>query len=182
MNDGFEVCLSMLAMGAMLVATSVVRGDDKQPVSAKDAFARLKSMAGTWSIKMDEADKGHHPADGQVVYRLTGAGSALIETLSMGSDHEMTSIYHLDGDDLRMTHYCDLGNQPHLKLDRAASCPDKFFFVFDGGTNLDPAKDSHIHALSMSFEKDGKVACACELYEGGKKAATHQFEISRCPK
>jgi hypothetical protein len=94
----------------------------------------------------------------------------------------MVSVYHLDGDDLRMAHYCDLGNQPHLKLDRAASSPDKFFFVFDGGTNLDPSKDSHIHALTMSFEKDGKVACACERYEGGKKASTNKFEISRCSK
>jgi hypothetical protein len=139
-------------------------------------------MAGTWSSQVEHTGTEHQPADGKVVYRLTGGGSALIETLFPDSEHEMASVYHLDGDDLRMTHYCDLGNQPHLKLDRAASTLEKFYFVFDGGTNLDPSKDSHIHATSMSFQKDGKVVCTCDTYEGGKKAATHKFEISRCEK
>jgi hypothetical protein len=41
MGSGFAVCLSVFVVGAVLVATSVVRGDEKQPVNAKTAFARL---------------------------------------------------------------------------------------------------------------------------------------------
>jgi hypothetical protein len=182
MNSRFEVCLSVLVVGALLFAASAVRGDEKQPVNAKAAFARLKTMAGTWSTKVEDAGKGHQAPDGKIIYRLIGGGSALIESLFPDSEHEMASVYHLDGDDLRMTHYCDLGNQPHLKLDRAASSPDKFLFVFDGGTNLDPSKDSHIHAMSMAFERDGRVVWTCDRYEGGKKADTHNFEITRCQK
>ena len=182
MNFGVAARLAVFVMGALLVATTIVRGDEKPPVSAKAAFARLKSMVGTWSIRVEDTHSEHDSTDGKVVYRLTGAGSALIETLFPDSAHEMASVYHLDGDELRMTHYCDLGNQPHLKLDRAASSPDKFIFVFDGGTNLDPGKDSHIHGLTMSFQKNGKVVCACERYEGGKRASVAQFEISRSQK
>jgi hypothetical protein len=150
-------------------------------LSARTAFDRLKSIVGTWSIKMDDAAHGDlaSEAHARVVYRLTGGGSALVETLFPDSEHEMFSVYHLDGDDLRMTHYCDLGNQPHLKLDRTASRPDHFVFIFDGGTNLDPGKDNHIHGLTMSFQKDGTVACACLRYAGGKAASTAKFEISR---
>ena len=89
-----------------------------------------------------------HKGDKSVIYKLTGAGSALVETQFPGSDHEMVSVYHLDGDDLRMTHYCAAGNQPRVKLDRANSKPDELIFVFDGGTNLDPA-ERHAHPRSQ---------------------------------
>src|SRR3954452_11089494 len=155
--------VAMLVSGVFL-GSGYVLGEEKgkTAVDAKSAFARLKTMAGTWQNKIDDAGKDHHEGGGKVIYRLTGAGSALIETDFPDSDHEMVSVYHLDGDDLRMTHYCAVGNQPRLKLDRANSTPDKLVFVFDGGTNLDPAKDLHIHGMTMSFEKDGRVNCAWE--------------------
>jgi len=77
-----------------------------------------------------------------------------------------------------MTHYCAAGNQPRLKLDRASSTSTRFIF-FDGGTNLDPAKDMHIHAMTMTFGKDGAVDCAWEGYVTGKKAGTTHFQLSR---
>ncbi len=49
----------------------------------------------------------------------------------------MINMYHLDGDDLVLTHYCAGGNQPHMKLDRASATSGKLQFDFIGGTNLD---------------------------------------------
>ena len=91
----------------------------------------------------------------------------------------MVSVYHLDGKELRMTHYCAAGNQPRVKLDRANSTPEELIFVFDGGTNLDPEKDMHIHGVKIKFEKDGKVTSAWEGYAGGKKAWTTTFNMTR---
>ena len=160
-----------LLVSGVFLGTGYVSGEEKgkAAVDAKTAFARLKTMAGTWQNKTEDAGKGHHDGDSKVIYRLTGAGSALVETDFPESDHEMVSVYHLDGDDLRMTHYCAVGNQPRLKLDRANSTPDKLIFVFDGGTNLDPAKDLHIHGMTMTFGKDGEVKSAWEANAGGKK-------------
>ena len=93
----------------------------------------------------------------------------------------MVSVYHLDGDDLRMTHYCAARNQPRVKLDRANSTPDHLIFVFDGGTNLDPQKDMHIHGLQITFHEDGKVTSAWEGYQEGKKAGTTSFVMTRQP-
>jgi hypothetical protein len=182
---GFKTltALSALALGTLMIAPATVRSDDndkgKTPITAKTAFTQLKTMAGTWKNKVSEADEHGHPEDGKVIYRLTGAGSALVETDFPESNHEMVSVYHLDGDDLRMTHYCAAGNQPKLKLDRASSTPTRFVFVFDGGTNLDPAKDMHIHAMTMTFQKEGEVECAWEGYAGGKKAGTTRFQLNR---
>ena len=57
-----------------------------------------------------------------------------------------------------------------MKLDRANSKPDKLIFVFDGGTNLDPQKDTHIHGVTISFHEDGKVTSDWQAYVGGKKS------------
>ena len=178
-------------MGGVLAAPRLTGADDKPDaktgVDAKAAFARLKTLVGTWKCQSTHEDQAgrskehedHAQADTAVTYKLTGAGSALVETQFPGAPHEMVSVYHLDGDDLRMTHYCALQNQPHVKLDRASSTRDHLIFVFDGGTNLDPQKDMHIHGLEITFHQDGKVTSAWEGYAEGKKAATASFVMTR---
>jgi hypothetical protein len=153
----------------------------KEGVEAKAAFARLKTLKGSWTARIE----GHHKAGKneehkeKVTFGLTGAGSAVVETQFPGTGHEMTSIYHLDGEDLRMTHYCAMGNQPRVKLDRAHSRPDHLVFVFDGGTNLDAQKDMHIHGLTMNFQKDGRVTSDWEGYMGGKSSGITSFIMTR---
>ena len=78
-----------------------------------------------------------------------------------------------------MTHYCAAKNQPRVKLDRANSTADHLIFVFDGGTNFDPAKDMHIHSLEIKFLADGKVSSAWDGYMDGKKASTTTFVLTR---
>jgi hypothetical protein len=179
--------VTMGLLGSISLAAAGEQGETKGGVEAKAAFARLKTLAGTWKSQIVDANEAakkqehqdQHPAQATVIYRLTGAGSALVETQFPGSDHEMVSVYHLDGDDLRMTHYCAAGNQPRVKLDRAHSQPDHLIFLFDGGTNLDPTKDMHIHGLEITFHKDGQITSAWEGYMGGKKAGTTSFTMTR---
>src|SRR5579884_1372977 len=136
-----------IAFGGMLLLACVVaaRGADKAadktpPASTHPGFERLKKLASTWVM----ADADGKPTDQVVsVIRVTAGGSAVHETLFPGQRHEMISVYHLDGADLVMTHYCMLGNQPHMKADPNAP-PNQLHFVFAGGTNLDPTKDKHM--------------------------------------
>ncbi|MGP0066092.1 MAG: hypothetical protein ACLQGP_21145 [Isosphaeraceae bacterium] len=184
------VMIVLGGLGILAGAHLAGAGEDveaKEGVDAKAAFARLKTLAGTWKTEI----KGPHAAakakehkDGHaepvtVNFKVTGAGSAVVETQFPGTGHEMTSVYHLDGDDLRMTHYCAMGNQPHVKLDRARSRPDHLIFVFDGGTNLDPKKDMHIHGLTMTFQKDGQVISDWEGYMGGKSGGITSFIMTK---
>ena len=175
--------------------TSDAKGAAKPGIDAKTAFARIKTLAGTWksdgamqhdddqqkNLKDDhEKDKGAGKReDRSIVFRLTGAGSAVVETQYPGTPHEMVSVYHLDGDDLRMTHYCAAGNQPRVKLDREHSTPNELVFVFDGGTNFDPQKDLHIHDVKIAFHEDGKVTSAWESYTAGKSSGTMVFSLTR---
>jgi hypothetical protein len=91
------------------------------------------------------------------------------------------SIYHLDGDDLVMTHYCAVGNQPRLRLDREASTLDELHFGFDGGTNLDPATDVHIHeaVLRLGATAEGRLTSDWTAHQNGESIGTTTFELTR---
>jgi hypothetical protein len=156
----------MLALGA------VGRGDDKPgkaPADTHPGFERMKKLVGTWVA----ADKDGKPTDQVVsVIKLTAGGSAIQETLFPGQPQEMVSVYHRDGADLVMTHYCMLGNQPRMKAD-PKSPPNKIHFVFAGGTNLDPTKDMHMHEGTLTFIDDDHIEFAGVAWVNGKAAEDH---------
>jgi len=89
---------------------------------------------------------------------------------------EMVTVYHLDGKDLLLTHYCALGNQPRLKAD-PKSPGNKLIFQFVGGTNLDPAKDMHMHEGSITFLDDDHIEWAWVGYKDGKAMEDHKMSL-----
>jgi len=161
----------MLTAGLMLVALTTTGRTADVPVKPTDAQAgleRVKKMAGTWV----EADKDGKPTDKVVsVVKVTAGGSAVHETLFPGQPMEMISVYHLDKGDLVMTHYCMLGNQPRMKADLKS--PNQIKWVFAGGTNLDPAKDTHMHGATVTLIDDDHIEIAGEAWEGGKPSPNH---------
>jgi hypothetical protein len=165
-------------VGVMVGAPAVAA--DAPAVDAKAAFERLKTLAGEW--KLGETDNHHLKSvehDPKIVYKVTANGSALMETYFPGTSHEMLTVYHLDGDELRLTHYCAAKNQPRLKLDKKASTADEYVFAFDGGTNFDPAVDLHMHDGRIKFLKGGKLEAEWTGYIKGKKAESTKFPLSR---
>jgi hypothetical protein len=161
-----------LAGGLVIIALGAfVRGEDpaaKAP-PAHSGLDRLKGLAGTWV----EADKDGKPTDKVVsVVKVTAAGSTVHETLFPGTPMEMISVYHLDKGELVMTHYCALGNQPRMKAD-PDSPANQIRWKFVGGTNLDPAKDMHMHEGTLTFVDADHIEFAGVAWEGGKPSETH---------
>jgi hypothetical protein len=78
-----------------------------------------------------------------------------------------------------LTHYCAGHNQPTMRLDRAHAGAADLPFAFTGGTNLDPAKDAHIHNARLVFRDDGRVDSIWTSYAGGKEAGTLTFTLAR---
>jgi len=161
-------CVWACAVAAVLVVGA--RAEDHKHDGGKGpGLDRIKKLAGTW-VAAD--DKGK-PTDTVVsVFKVTAAGSAVHETIFPGAGHEMVSVYHQDGKDVVMTHYCSLGNQPRMKLDPGSTAKElKFTFV--GGTNLDPAKDMHMHEGSIKWIDDDHIEWSWSGYRDGKPADGH---------
>ncbi len=171
--------LSLICLTAALVLPTHA-DDKKDPSKSSPADARLerfKQLAGDWVGK----HAGSGELEGKEVkinYKVTGNGSAVVETIMPGTDHEMVTVIHKDGDDLVLTHYCALGNQPHMKAD-ARGDGDKIAFKFTGASNLKSEKDPHMHTATFTFVDKDTLKAEWTLYEEGKEKHTVVFELKR---
>jgi hypothetical protein len=113
-----------------------------------------------------------------VTYKVTSGGSAVVETLGPGSEHEMVTVFCQDGDDLVLTHYCALGNQPRMKAEKSDGTK-KIAFKFTGAGNLKSAQDMHMHDLTIEFLSDDHIKTAWTMYKDGKADSTSIFDLKR---
>jgi hypothetical protein len=156
--------LMLLALTAGAYADGKGSAGGKAPPAQHAGLERMKKLAGTWV----EAGKDGKPTDKVVsVVKVIGGGTVVHETLFPGQPHEMVSVYYVEGGELVMTHYCVLGNQPRMKAD-PKSPEGKIHFEFAGGTNLDPAKDKHMHEGTITFVDDDHIEWSGVAWEGGK--------------
>jgi hypothetical protein len=171
----------MSGLLATAIVTAGVRADEpkKQGGNAKEiaaAFERLKKLAGEWepSTGTEQFPKGKVTNR----YQLTAGGSAVLETIFPGGDMEMVSVYYMEGDQLLMTHYCCMGNQPRFRA-RIGDNKDELVFDFAGGSNLDPAKDAHIHNGRVQFVDADHIKSQWDMHVDGKEGEKHGFELIR---
>lgn len=170
---------SVAVCAALLAAAPLARGAEPGAGApdAKATLERLKGLAGEWEGEAGHAGGPMSPA--KVRWETISGGTAVMETLFPGSEHEMRSVYHLDGKDLVLTHYCAMGNQPRMKLARKASREGELVFEFAGGTNLDPAKDGHIHSGKLRLVSPDALEAEWAFYAGGKRAGSNRFVLAR---
>lgn len=143
-------------------------------LSPTAAFEKLKGLAGRWEGHAGTPDG----PEGAVEYRVTAAQKLVMEVLFPGSDHEMITFYYLDGDELVGKHFCVMGNQPEMKLDADASSENELRFAFTGGSNMDPAKDVHMHGGKMSI-REGRLESVWAVYKDGKEDGANRFFLTR---
>lgn len=159
-----------LACGLVVAISLAAYGEEKQiaaPTSPTNSgFEKMKKLVGTWV----QADEDGKPTDTVVsIIKLTAGGSAIHETLFPDQPQEMISVYTVEGDDLVLTHYCVLGNQPRLKAD-PKSAANQIKFDFAGGANLDPKKDKHMHAATLTIVDADHVELQGVGWENGAPA------------
>ena len=154
-----------------LASASLTRAGD---VDAKAAFQRLKTLVGDWEGRGDQPNGFPVKAE----FRLSGAGSVVTERLFPGTEHEMMTVYYLDGNDLVLTHYCAGANQPHMKL-VAGGADGALKFDFVSGTNLDPQKTSHMHEAVFTSIAPDKYEATWSSFAEGKPSGGHTFFMTK---
>lgn len=119
----------------------VAHGD---PAKGAAALERLKPLAGEWDIIGDDGKRG--PG---LVISVSSGGSSVREIMFPGSGHEMTNMYHADGDTIVMTHYCAVGNQPRMRAKATSDGP--LAFEFDSVTNLKGDEDTYMGTMVLTL-------------------------------
>ena len=144
------------------------------PYSGSKEYERMKQLVGVWEGTSNMSKEGQTV---RVEYRLTAGGSAIVETLFPGTPEEMISVYYDKKGKLSMTHYCMLQNRPSMKLQKAGG--DTLDFVFAKGSGIDPKKDAHMHALTISFADKDHIVENWTYFEDGKEKGVTRLNLSR---
>jgi hypothetical protein len=164
---------------SIMVALIAAAGLGRNPTGdASEAFARLRLLQGSW--RGTYTWTGARTVTGQITatYRVTGNGSALIEDLAGDGQPSMTSAYHLDGGDLRMTHYCAAGNQPRLKAASIDLAKNVIRFDFVDITNLTAPDAPHVNGFTIRLVDADRLEL--EFTFGGKgKGNVERISLKR---
>jgi hypothetical protein len=149
-------------------------GEPEKPKQGSPAFERMKTLIGTWQGK---TDMGQGPIDLTVKYRLLAAGSVLEERVFADTPNEMVTMYFDKGGKLSLTHYCIMGNRPAMVL---KAFDDKSLkFDFDKSCGIDPKKESHMHALTITFDDADTITTSCKAIMDGKEMPEHPTTLKR---
>ena len=169
------ILVSSLALVLALVPASVAgqTKDGKKAASspetvvydAASAFEFLKTLAGDW--ERGSGDHEHGSSLREASFKVTAAGSSVVETLYAGQPSEMVSIFHMDGNQLLLTHYCALKNAPIMRFEKSDK-PGEIKFVFHGGTNFDPKVDAHVHQGVFRIKDKNTVESNFTAFANGK--------------
>jgi hypothetical protein len=135
------IAVLVLCMG------TVVAMPNAAPGSGAEAFEKLKSLVGHWETDKTNVNKA------TLDLELTSGGTALLEKFYLMENDkpvEMTTLYYLDGDQLKLTHYCMAGNQPTMK---GSYAPETKTMTFDlvSISNLKSPDDGHVYRAVMTF-------------------------------
>jgi hypothetical protein len=147
----------------------------KVAVTHSKDFEKMKKLVGVWQ---GTTDMGKGTQAIKATYELTSAGSAILERLFVGLPYEMVTVYYDYNGKLTMTHYCSLGNQPHMELMNPGET-NMLFVLSKKNPDLSSVKETHMHSLKISFDNKDTITQTWSLYEGGKKKSDTVIKLTR---
>ncbi|MEX2218406.1 MAG: hypothetical protein WD749_06555 [Phycisphaerales bacterium] len=135
---------------------------------------RIKQLEGEWEGKTPEGGAG------RTVFAVSSNGSVVREIMLVGEPHEMTNVYHMDGPDLIMTHYCAIGNQPRLRA-KAPKDGESIDLKFDSVTNLAAPDGMYMGRLTLTILDPDHLRQEWRSYHAGVEDPSHLavFDLKR---
>ncbi|MBL0928465.1 MAG: hypothetical protein IBJ11_12580 [Phycisphaerales bacterium] len=156
--------------------TGAVAARHTTPEQQASMLDPLKALAGEWEV-LDESGKPITAA----VFAVTSGGSAVREIMFPGSPHEMTNLYHLDGPDLVMTHYCAVGNQPRMRAAESRQTPEGRVipFRFDSVTNWAGPDQHYMGEMTLTIVDAGTIRQTWRSFAGKADHGPAVFTLRR---
>src|SRR5256885_16270815 len=151
--------------------------DSTPPSKTNDTFKFIKALAGDWEGSYEWIGKNRKgPMNAR--YYLTGNGTAVVEDLIVDGNANMTTVYHLDGADLRATHYCAAGNQPRLKATSTDDVNKVVKFHMVDITNMPTPEAGHVRDLELRLTSASQITILFTFVGSGKESV-ERIELAR---
>ena len=153
--------VAVIVVAAASVAMTYAADTTPNKASASVAaaqFKQLKTLAGEWR---GTGTHGEDVTEAIISYRITAAGSVVMETMAAGTEFEMITMYHLNGEDLMLTHYC---------------------FTYLDGTNMASDNVQHMHSLTFDFLGEDEIKTVWSMHADGAEQSQAKFSLKRVVK
>jgi hypothetical protein len=155
--------LGLLACGMLLLA----QGGATAIGDSDAVFDVFKSLKGRWAIQSD------------------GKTIATVMTYDVGSKDSIVTeqfgkeltVIHRDGQDLQMTHFCNAGNQPRLRLKKSRS-PRLFEFEMFDITNLRKSDEAHVQKIIYQVVDDKHMELEI-VWKKGASSESEKYALTR---
>lgn len=178
-------CIALAALGLVsifLAACQTTTGpaSSSRPVvqaatahEKQATIDRVKSLKGTWNIVADDGT-----VQGQTAFAV-GGGGTVREVMFVGSEHEMTNMYHMDGPAIVCTHYCAMGNQPRMKSAAAGASGDSIRFTLDRVSNLRKPDEPCMREMVLTFKDANTIEQRWISFKAEQKTEEVVFTLKR---
>jgi hypothetical protein len=142
---------------------------------AKAALEAFKSLEGKWTSSSPSGEERN------AVYEIVAGGSAVQETFTMGKDKnlKMITLYHLDGNQLMLTHYCIAQNQPRMRAVSISDDLKQINFDFLDATNLPDSQKGHMYKAEFHFIDSNKFTSKWTFRENGADKMIEEETFTR---
>ena len=135
--------------------------------SSDTAFETFKGFEGKWGIR-----SGQKTLPIEMTYEVGSKGSIVTEQFG-----KELSVFYRDGQSLLMTHFCNAGNQPRLRL-RENTQPGFFEFQMFDITNLQSADADHVERVIYRII-DGKTINLQIVWKNGNSEQSEKYTLTR---
>lgn len=170
--------LSVIVVAAASMAMTYAGDTTPEKASAATAaaqFEQLKTLVGEWRGK---GTYGEEVSEASLSYKITAAGSVVMERMGAGTEFEMITMYHLNGEDLMLTHYCALKNQPRMRATPSTDTSAIAFNYIDG-TNMASDQVQHMHSLTFDFLGEDQIKAVWSMHADGVEQSQAIFNLKR---
>jgi len=151
-----------LCWTALLVAHSAFAATD-----AAAAFNAFRGLQGTWAIESNGKSMTI-----EMTYEV--GSKASIVTEQFGKE---LSVFYRDGKDLLMTHFCNAGNQPRLKLKENGAAGSYEFEMFDI-TNLPDPAAAHVQRIVYKITDDKHLELEI-VWKNAKSESSEKYTLTK---
>jgi hypothetical protein len=168
-----KIRIVVLALLAGVTASVFAASPSAPATNATAAFEKLKGLVGSWQ---GESNMGKT----EITYELTAGGKVLLERMTDEAKHDtMLTTYYLDGDHLSLTHYCLLGNEPHMVARKIDLESGEIIFDFAGAGNLASRDAQHMHTATIRLLDADHFTGLWTMFENNKPKLTVTAQYTR---
>ena len=144
----------------------------------RDAAERIKALEGTWQGR---SSKGW---EDRVSFQVIAGGSCVVERSDFDAHpgETMLTMFHMDGGELMLTHYCVAKNQPRLRATEISPDLKTIVFTFRDATNLASRDQGHMDKAVFRFLDENRFTAQWTWYQNGQERWLETIELVRVPR